>query len=75
MNTVEYFKAKQELTLFLRAHPELAPFQAEIDRRLNAAANSHNRMLVLKKMIDHTTQRLHMELQNLEALADKLPKP
>lgn len=46
------FEAKVQLNKFLDAHPHLKPQQAKIDSMLRGAGNSHNRMLLLRQLID-----------------------
>ncbi|UCG11389.1 MAG: hypothetical protein JSU72_12660 [Deltaproteobacteria bacterium] len=44
---------------FLEQHPELKPFQEEIDRRLDAAGNIDNRIAVLKFMMEEQILELY----------------
>ena len=37
---------------FLAEHPELMPFQKEIERRLRCAGSAENRMTLLRSMMD-----------------------
>ncbi len=45
-------KAVEARNRFLAEHPELMPFQKEIERRLSCACGIDNRMTVLRSMMD-----------------------
>lgn len=45
-------KVRQARDRFLAQHPELAPFQKEIARRLSCAGSTENRITVLRSMMD-----------------------
>lgn len=44
-------KAVEARNRFLAEHPELMPFQKEIERRLSCTGSIENRMTVLKSMM------------------------
>lgn len=64
INAQGLFKAKQELNQFLEENPHLKPIQQEIERHLSAAATPHNRMLVLARFMQTSSNLLihHMEM-------------
>ncbi len=45
-------KAVKARDRFLAEHPELMPFQKEIERRLRYAGSIENRMVILRPMMD-----------------------
>lgn len=56
---------------FLDQHPEYREFQREIDRLLDKAGNSENRMTVLAMLMEGKLVELHQQLQKLNKLLIK----
>ena len=53
---------------FLEQHPEYREFQKEIDRLLDKAGNSKNRMTILAMLMEGKLVELHQQLQKLNKL-------
>lgn len=71
MDSRGVFAAKQRLNAFLEANPHMQEFQKEIERRLSGAGSAHNRMVILKMMMEAKL----LELRNaLKGLVDVSPK-
>lgn len=68
-------EARKERDILLREHPELIEFQREIDRCLEKAGNSENRMAVLAVMIEAKLKELQDELLHLSFLMRKIKTP
>lgn len=60
--------ARQERDRLLNEHPELKKFQKKIDRCLDNAGSSENRMAVLGIMIEAKLKDLRDELSHLSLL-------
>ena len=60
--------ARQERDRLLNEHPELKEFQKKIDRCLDNAGSSENRMAVLGIMIEAKLKDLRDELSHLSLL-------
>jgi len=60
--------ARQERDRLLNEHPELKEFQQKIDRCLDNAGSSENRMAVLGIMIEAKLKDLRDELSHLSLL-------
>lgn len=60
--------ARQERDRLLAEHPELKEFQKKIDRYLDNAGSSENRMAVLGIMIEAKLKELRDELSHLSLL-------
>ena len=58
-------KAVEARDRFLKLHPELRPFQEEIDRRLTHAGSIENRMAVLGFMIHEQSLKFDRTLLHL----------
>jgi len=65
MNTEEYFKAKQRLSEFIASEPRAAALQQEIDAKLKAAGNSHNRLIIIHNMMMDKFYELRAALTDL----------
>jgi lipopolysaccharide biosynthesis regulator YciM len=61
----EVFRAKQRLNAFLEANPKLMPMQKIIEQRLSGAGSQHNRLVILKMMIDENLVELRNALKGL----------
>ena len=61
-------KARQELDHLLNEHPDLKAFQKKIDRCLDNAGSSENRMAVLGIMMEAKLKELRDELSHLSFL-------
>jgi hypothetical protein len=68
-------EARKERDILLREHPELIEFQREIDRCLENAGDSENRMAVLAVMIEAKLKELQDELLHLSFLMRKIKTP
>jgi hypothetical protein len=70
-------RALRERDSFLMAHPELMGLQEEIDRLMERAGTSENRMAVLQIMMGARLQKLQQEmlklLQILKQVESKAP--
>lgn len=53
---------------FLEQHPEYREFQQEIDRLLDKAGSSENRMTILAMLMEGKLVELHQQLQKLNKL-------
>ena len=60
--------AQRERDRLLKERPELKEFQKEIDRRLNNAGDSENRMAVLGIMMESKLKDLRDQLSYLSSL-------
>ena len=69
--------ARQERDRLLNEHPELKEFQKKIDRCLDNAGSSENRMAVLGIMMEAKLKELQDELSHLSFLMRefKIPHP
>jgi hypothetical protein len=65
-NTLD--RAIQERTRFLEKNPQYIEYQREIDRILDKAGNSENRMTVLALMMEAKLMELHGQLKNLNSI-------
>ena len=64
-------KAVKARDCFLAAHPELMPFQKEIQRRLRCAGSMENRMTILRSMMEEKLIELSQTcLEAKESLED-----
>jgi hypothetical protein len=61
-------EAMAERALFLNKHPEYRSFQREIDRLLEKAGHSENRMTVLAVLMEAKLVELHTQLKRLNAI-------
>lgn len=68
-------EARQQRDILLGEHPELIEFQREIDRWLDNAGNSENRMAVLAVMIEAKLKELQDELLHLSSLMRQIRTP
>lgn len=59
------FKAKRELHEFLRKNPELKFYQKRVEVTLKKAGSSHNRIVMLNRLIDDNLQNLQKQLLEL----------
>lgn len=60
------FKAKQELNLFLKEHPEYQDRQKSIDLALKKAGNQHNRLAVIQSLMMQSLFHLNDALQEIK---------
>lgn len=67
--------ARQERDRLLKERPELKEFQKEIDRCLDNAGSSENRMAVLGLMIEAKLKELRDELSHLSFLMRQFKTP
>jgi hypothetical protein len=67
--------ARQDRDLLLEEHPELKEFQKKIDRCLDNAGSSENRMAVLGIMIEAKLKELRDELSHLSLLMRQYKTP
>ena len=67
--------ARQERNRLLEEHPELKEFQKKIDRCLDNAGSSENRMAVLGIMIEAKLKELQDELSHLSFLMRQFKMP
>ena len=63
-------KAIEARDRFLKEHPELRPFQEEIDRRLTHAGSIENRMAVLGFMMHEQSLKFDRTLLHLRERAE-----
>ena len=56
---------KTALAEFLELHPELAPFQKEVERRLAGAATEEDKLTIIRMMITESTKALQDALLKL----------
>ena len=68
-------KARQELDHLLNEHPDLKAFQEKIDRCLDNAGSSENRMAVLGIMMEAKLKELRDELSHLSLLMRQFKIP
>jgi dsDNA-specific endonuclease/ATPase MutS2 len=68
-------RARQERDHLLNEHPDLKEFQKKIDRCLDNAGSSENRMAVLGIMIETKLKELQDELSHLSFLMRKFKTP
>jgi ubiquinone biosynthesis protein UbiJ len=61
-------EALTERAEFLKQHPKLLKFQNEIDRLLDKAGSSENRMIVLAMLMEGNVLELHKQFQNLKRI-------
>jgi hypothetical protein len=67
--------ARQDRDRLLEEHPELKEFQKKIDRCLDNAGSSENRMAVLGIMIEAKLKELRDELSHLSFLMRQYKTP
>ena len=67
--------ARQDRDLLLEEHPELKEFQKKIERCLDNAGSSENRMAVLGIMIEAKLKELRDELSHLSLLMRQYKTP
>jgi len=67
--------ARKERDRLLKEHPDLKEFQKKIDRCLDNAGNSENRMAVLGIMIEAKLRELQDELSHLSFLMRQFKTP
>ena len=67
--------ARKERDLLLKDHPDLKEFQQKIDRCLDNAGSSENRMAVLGIMIEAKLKELQDELSHLSFLMRQFKMP
>ena len=67
--------ARQERDRLLEEHPELKEFQKKIERCLDNAGSSENRMAVLGIMIEAKLKELRDELSHLSLLMRQYKTP
>jgi hypothetical protein len=67
--------ARQDRDRLLEEHPELKEFQKKIDRCLDNAGSSENRMVVLGIMIEAKLKELRDELSHLSFLMRQYKTP
>ncbi len=58
-------KALRERDSFLASHPELKPFQREIDEMLRKAGSRHNRLVMIRNLMMDSFQDLNDRLQSM----------
>jgi hypothetical protein len=58
-------KALRERDGFLAKHPELKPFQREIDEMLRKAGSRHNRLVMIRNLMMDSFQDLNDRLQSM----------
>jgi dsDNA-specific endonuclease/ATPase MutS2 len=68
-------KARQQRDRLLNEHPDLKEFQKKIDRCLDNAGSSENRMAVLAIMIEAKLKDLRDELSHLSILMRQFKIP
>ena len=68
-------EARKERNRLLEAYPYLREYQKEIDRCLDNAGSSENRMAVLAVMIEAKLKELHDELAHLSFVLQEIDKP
>lgn len=61
-------EALAERAEFLKQHPKFFKFQEEIDRLLDKAGSSENRMIVLAMLMEGKLVELHQQFQNLNSV-------
>lgn len=66
-------EALAERAEFLKQHPKFLKFQKEIDRVLDKAGNSENRMIVLAMLMEGKLVELHKQFQNLNSVLLSIP--
>jgi hypothetical protein len=59
MNIFEAIKERNE---YLRLHPELKELQSNIDFQLNNAGSKHNRLVVMRRMLNDSLTKLQKAL-------------
>jgi bacterioferritin (cytochrome b1) len=71
--------ALAERALFLETYPKYKPFQKEINKMLDKAGSSENRMAVLAVLMEAKLLELQKELRHLNSIllsmSDKEPPP
>jgi hypothetical protein len=68
-------EAREERNRLLKEYPYLREYQKEIDRCLDNAGSSENRMTVLAVMIEAKLKELHDELAQLSFVLQEIHKP
>lgn len=66
-------QALAERAEFLQQHPKHLKFQKEIDRILDKAGSSENRMIVLAMLMEGKLVELHKQFQNLNSVLLSIP--
>ena len=67
-------EAMAERAQFLNKHPQYRSFQREIDRLLEKAGHSENRMTVLAVLMEAKLVELHTQLKKLNAILVSINK-
>jgi hypothetical protein len=68
-------EARKERDRLLNEYPDLREYQKEIDRCLDNAGSSENRMAVLAIMIEAKLKELQDELSHLSVVLQEVRKP
>ena len=68
-------EARKERDRLLEEYPYLREYQKEIDRCLDNAGSSENRMAVLAVMIEAKLKELHDELAHLSLVLQEINEP
>ncbi len=68
-------EARKERDRLLQEDPDLREYQKEIDRYLDNAGGSENRMAVLAVMIEAKLKELQDELSHLSSVLREISKP
>jgi hypothetical protein len=68
-------EARKERDRLLEEYPYLREYQKEIDRCLDNAGSSENRMAVLAVMIEARLKELHDELAHLSFVLQEINEP
>lgn len=66
-------EALTEKAEFLKRHPNYLKYQKEIDRILDKAGSSENRMIVLAMLLEGKLVELHKQFQNLNSVFLSIP--
>ena len=62
----EIRKAVEERDRYLKEHPDLIPFQEEIEKRLKSAGSIENRITILKCMMNERLFGLQLAFEQLK---------
>lgn len=61
----DVFRYKKAIADLLEERPEYRPYQEEIERKLKASGNQHNRLVLIKMLLYDKLKELELALREL----------
>jgi len=67
MDTKRIFELQMEINRLLEERPEYKPLQEEITNKLKNAGNTHNRLVLMNKLLMEKVAELHLALKEFNS--------